>query len=175
MRPKRARSEGLRRQRVPDDPAAARRHRWLLHRRQSQPLAERYRSGFDRSAWSPPCAPNQPVQEKGVREARRNLADDAPTCLCHCRYAHNGIGETVSGQVSITREGCRRRVDFERRICQSSRSCRKGILCATILAVGASFPSMSNGGQVLIEPPERVELCTVWSVENVALQYPDWM
>ena len=42
---------------------------------------------------------------------------------------------------------------------ESSRSCRKGILCATILAVGASFPSMSNGGmQFLIEPPERAQL-----------------
>ena len=59
-------------------------------------------AGAVRGTWSPPCAPDQPVQEKGICESRENLDDDARTRLCHCRYVNDGIGEAVSGQVLMT-------------------------------------------------------------------------
>ena len=46
--------------------------------------------------WSSSCSPNQPVQGKGLCTSRGNVADDAPTRLCHCGYIDNGVGEAVS-------------------------------------------------------------------------------
>jgi hypothetical protein len=47
---------------------------------------------------------HQPVQQKELCKARCNLADDATTCLSHCRYAHEGIGKTVSREILLIGE-----------------------------------------------------------------------
>ena len=50
------------------------------------------------------CISTDRVCRRVLCETRCDLADDATTCLSHCRYAHAGIGEAVSGQVLITGE-----------------------------------------------------------------------
>jgi hypothetical protein len=50
------------------------------------------------------CISTDRVCRRVLCETRCDLADDATTCLSHCRYAHAGIGEAVSVQVLITGE-----------------------------------------------------------------------